>query len=80
VNSDIASAAAYRPEDGQRMAANQILNDFDVDLRAARSDFPVVEVPAKGTGLRSTVSRARSRAHAVACARVVARLHQAGVR
>lgn len=80
MNGEFAAAAAWRPEDVRRMRENEILNDFAVELRAARVDFPVGDVPRRSAGLRSTTSRARSRQHAVAVARVVSRLHQAGVR
>lgn len=80
MNQDIAAAAAWRPEDRARMVENEILNGFDAELRAARVEFPPADVPPTRTGLRSTTSRARSRAQAVAVARVVARLHRAGVR
>lgn len=79
MNGDIASLAAYRPGDGLRMVENAILNAFDVELRAARMDYPVREQAEAETPGRPAVSRARSRQHAVACARVVARLHKAGV-
>lgn len=68
----VAHAAAYRPEDRARARENEILNGFDAELRSARRDFPV-------DGRRSS-ARARARVQAVACARVVAQLHRAGVR
>jgi hypothetical protein len=82
VNSELATAVAYRPEDGRRMAENHALNDFAAALRHARWAYPVEPLALEPPVLE--VYRARSRVRLrlmnIAITRVTVRLHGAGVR
>lgn len=67
----VAHSAAYRPEDGRRMAQNRVLRDFDDALRWVRMKFAVS---------RPALAEQRAELIALACARVAERLDQAGAR
>lgn len=80
MNGDIAGLAAYRPADGLRMRTNQILNDLDAELRAARLEFPVRErQPGSGDpAIRAAKSFARVTEQRLALERAHARLVKIG--
>lgn len=82
MNGDIASAAAWTPEDRRFMAENAALNQFADELAAVRRAHPVLAVLVDGeiTSVAAVLARSRIRWREMdkAIARVVTRLHRAG--
>lgn len=79
MNADLATAVAYRPADGLRMRTNQILNDLDAELRAARIEFPVaVRRPGVDPAIVAAKSWARLAEFQLAVERAAARLVKIG--
>lgn len=83
MNSDIASAVAWTPEDRRFMVTNAALNKFAEDLATARAQNPVLAVLVDGeiSSVASVQARSRVRLREMnkAVIRVVTALHAGGV-